>query len=379
MIALVAGLSLLMWVWVVLTTAAATVPPPLCPFSTSWLAARGEVVTEVVLRQDCALNHTIEAIGNPANSRTQLHLSGNRTDSGEDGEDGGRPAVAMSRASAAFNGSFFAFKQNALLVLRDLVLLGAGAESARSSSDLRGAFVQLRYANMDLFSVRLEGGVALSGGAVYADAYSNIRVQDTVIANCTALGNGGALYLDDHATIRIGSGVTLLGNSAIGDGGALYAPAGASTFIDGHAFHASLPASSSSPRFPVIVEANRAGRSGGHVFLLGGSSLTLAHATLVGGTALGGNGGGIYASGSAIVSLEKGAVITRNEALLDSPVCSCLEQWSYRGDTYFGCQETPDWEGHYWCYLQSLVCSSGINTYVTGETKHWRECDPGES
>merc|ERR1719221_2118917 len=52
--------------------------------------------------------------------------------------------------------------------------------------------------------------------------------------------------------------------------------------------------------------------------------------------------------------------------------------WSWEGATYKGCAETPDWEGHDWCYVQGTKeqCVTAMDSTKEDEEKDYRECAP---
>jgi len=57
--------------------------------------------------------------------------------------------------------------------------------------------------------------------------------------------------------------------------------------------------------------------------------------------------------------------------------CNCQTSWDYKGADYLGCDETSDWTGHHWCYVQGgTACATAVASSVEGETRKWRECLP---
>lgn len=62
--------------------------------------------------------------------------------------------------------------------------------------------------------------------------------------------------------------------------------------------------------------------------------------------------------------------------------CDCQDSWSYKGPDwmtpevfYQGCAETPDWEGHKWCYVKhGQSCDSAKTSTVPGEYRKYKEC-----
>lgn len=62
---------------------------------------------------------------------------------------------------------------------------------------------------------------------------------------------------------------------------------------------------------------------------------------------------------------------------VDGP-CECMKEFGYvDGKLYKGCSETPDWEGHQWCYVVGGVkCPVAKDSHITGEVRKFRECKP---
>jgi len=62
---------------------------------------------------------------------------------------------------------------------------------------------------------------------------------------------------------------------------------------------------------------------------------------------------------------------------IDGP-CECMKEFGYvDGKLYKGCSETPDWEGHQWCYVVGgTKCPVAKDSHVTGEVRKFRECKP---
>ena len=60
----------------------------------------------------------------------------------------------------------------------------------------------------------------------------------------------------------------------------------------------------------------------------------------------------------------------------DSP-CNCMTAWTYLGEVYEGCAETPDWQGNDWCYVQGGAnCAEALETTMAGEDRMYRQCSP---
>lgn len=55
--------------------------------------------------------------------------------------------------------------------------------------------------------------------------------------------------------------------------------------------------------------------------------------------------------------------------------CSCQHEWVYMGETFTGCDETPDWIGTTWCYVANNNCEAAQASFIAEETRKWLECD----
>merc|ERR1719356_985925 len=55
--------------------------------------------------------------------------------------------------------------------------------------------------------------------------------------------------------------------------------------------------------------------------------------------------------------------------------CNCMTKWSWQGEMYEGCAETPDWPGTDWCYVQGgSNCPTAVASTLEGEDKMYTEC-----
>ena len=61
---------------------------------------------------------------------------------------------------------------------------------------------------------------------------------------------------------------------------------------------------------------------------------------------------------------------------MDNGPCACQSSWEYFGEEYYGCDETADWPGNTWCYINGdrSQCPSAEDSSFATETRVWATC-----
>ena len=56
--------------------------------------------------------------------------------------------------------------------------------------------------------------------------------------------------------------------------------------------------------------------------------------------------------------------------------CACQSSWEYFEEEYYGCDETADWPGNTWCYINgdTSQCPSAEDSFIDTETRSWTRC-----
>lgn len=226
------------------------------------------------------------------------------------------------------------------------------ALAPQSPADGTNAFMNTTgSSSSNSFSTILrENSAASDGGAIYADVPPGGRLllYGTDMTSNSAT-NGGAMCAAMGAGSRLeASGARMRANAARGSGGAVQVTAGGgggsvvisdsvlrenSALGRGGALSVLLlsngsstaSSSSSSSAVPlvatltaVVLDSNSAGQGGGGADLGPGVAADLANCTLVNNAALGGAGGGIYATGCPWLSLTGGTALKLNSAMQGS-------------------------------------------------------------
>ena len=197
------------------------------------------------------------------------------------------------------------------------IWLNSGASLAMNGtiSDCSAASGGGIYASSGFTTLTTTGNItgcsATNGGAIYASTGTSVNLNaGTALTGNTATENGGAVYTEANLILRgsVGGTGTGEGNTAVGNGGGIYM--GENTTFTMYAGSR--------------ISGNTATSGGG---LWTQSAARIAGGTLQGNsaqpivtsegdeqTAIGGNGGAVYAAEKAAVTISGAAVITENEA-----------------------------------------------------------------
>ena len=172
----------------------------------------------------------------------------------------------------------------------------------------------------------IENCAAENGGGVYADTgFAGITTTGT-ISGCEATGgNGGAIYASTGSSVNLNAGTLLTANTATGNGGAVYSEAnvvlrgtvGGAEANDGNAAGGDGGGiyMGENVTFTMYAGSSISGNSAAN----GGGLATASIARIAGGTlqnnSATGNGGAVYGSDTAIVTISGVPVITGNKAV----------------------------------------------------------------
>lgn len=205
--------------------------------------------------------------------------------------------VVVSGNAASFGAGIFATGSNAQI---GLTMFDGG-------SPLAG--VRNNTASVDGGGIYLQSGADLSSGKFSDASYA------PNVSNNSAGRNGGGMYLANGGSAVLGYYLMITGNSAAasqtGGGGGLYIASGSGAYLD----DGSEQITCGRPDACVALENNRAGingfsGSGGGAYLLGGGSLSLAHARVAGNLAA--NGAAVYAIGANSGAYFTSTIVTQN-------------------------------------------------------------------
>ena len=199
--------------------------------------------------------------------------------------------------------------------------------------------------------VRFEGNTGLvQAGAVHVNSRSEARISGRAVMDSNFAPSGGALYADGGSTIRLSDSALLVNNSAQVAGGGIAAatgslvslsdnasvslssaPRGGAVYLDrsamaiaGHARLADNRAGAGGMAYMVnsasstisdwaVIENNQADSEGGGVFA-SDSSLDVSGTAVIAGNRAGGSGGAVAARASASVRVSGAAALLGNTA-----------------------------------------------------------------
>lgn len=168
---------------------------------------------------------------------------------------------------------------NTYVIQDDTIIDGAG-KITLDGEDLRQIFLVQPNTSLELRNIALKDGNFSSGGCVYGDSGSTVKVYHATFTSCAAMpGDGGAIY--SVGTV-ISEFSQFTGNSANDDGGAIFA-LGTVTVHDS-------------------LLANNTAASSGAAIRLNGGTLDVSYSLLTGNVAAETGGGIDIATGTVTIS-----------------------------------------------------------------------------
>jgi hypothetical protein len=232
-----------------------------------------------------------------------------------------------------------------LTIGKDLTIDGSNAAGNGSAVTISGNHVSRAFfvtynttanlRNLRVSDCRVTSG---SGGAIFAQNFAKVTMQNVALANNAVSGHGGALYLDYGATASMDR-VILSANSAEVDGGGVFC-GGDVRIVD------------------CAIKGNSAGRFGGGLYSAAGGLNVVS--TTINGNSTVYNGGGVCAYGAS--SSMVCTTITGNTAGLDGGGVAVNGHTTFLvGATVWGNSAARSGGG---CYLASG--GSLLNSIVVG-------------